>query len=110
MATVTQKVLAQTKPSAATLTDSYTVPALTQATISTITVANQSATPTSFRVSIAVAGLADTSKQYIYYDVPIGANDTFACTFGITLGSADVVRVYATLATLSFNIFGVETA
>ena len=108
--TITQKVLAQSKPSATTLTDAYTVPALTQATISTITVTNQSATATSFRISVAVAGLADTSKQYLYYDVAIAGNDTFACTFGITLGAADVVRVYATLATLSFNIFGVETS
>ena len=108
--TITQKVLAQSKPSATTLTDAYTVPALTQATISTITVTNQSATATSFRISVAVAGLADTSKQYLYYDVAIAGNDTFACTFGITLGAADVVRVYATLATLSLNIFGVETS
>ncbi len=108
--TVTQKVLAQSKPSATTLTDAYTVPGATQATISTITVTNQSATATSFRISVAVAGLADTAKQYLYYDVAIAGNDTFACTFGITLGAADVVRVYNTLATLSFNIFGVETA
>lgn len=110
MATVTQKILGQSKPSATTLTDVYTVPALTQATVSTITVCNQSATATSFRISVAVGGAADNTKQYLYYDVAIAGNDTFACTFGITLGAADVVRCYATLATLSFNIFGVETA
>lgn len=105
---VTQKVLAQSKPSATTLTDAYTVPASTQATISTIYVTNQSSTATTFRISVAVAGLADTSKQYLYYDIPINGNDTFAATVGITLGAADVIRVYATLANLSFNIFGVE--
>ena len=106
---VTQKVLGQNKPSAATLTDMYTVPALTQATCSTIIVTNQSAVATSFRISVAVAGLADTSKQYLYYDVAITGNDVFAATLGITLGAADVVRCYATLATLSFNLFGAET-
>lgn len=106
--TDTLKVLAQTKPSATTLTDSYTVPALTSATISSIVVTNQSATATSFRISVAVAGLADTAKQYLYYDVPINGNDTFVFTGGITLGAADVIRVYNTLATLSFNIFGIE--
>lgn len=110
MATVTQKILGQSKPSATTLTDVYTVPALTQATISTITVANQSATATSFRISVAVAGAADNTKQYLYYDCSIAGNDTFACTFGITLGAGDIVRCYATLATLSFNIFGAETS
>lgn len=104
----TYKVLAQSKPSAASLTDAYTVPGATTATITTITVANQSATATSFRISVAVGGAANTASQYLYYDVPIGGNDTFATTIGITLGSGDVVRVYNTLATLSFNIFGVE--
>lgn len=106
----TYKVLAQVKPTATTLTDGYTVPGATQAVVSTIVVTNQSATPTAFRLSIAVAGAADTAKQYIAYDVPIGANETQTFTLGISLGAADVVRVYNTLATLSFNVFGVEIA
>lgn len=103
----TYKTLAQANPAAATLTDAYTVPALTSAIISTITVANRSVA-TSFRISVAIAGAADASQQYIAYDVAIGANETIALTFGITLAATDIVRVYATLATLSFNIFGVE--
>lgn len=106
--TDTLKVLSQTKPGSATLTDSYTVPALTTATISSLIICNQSATATAFRVSVAVAGAADTAKQYIYYDVPIAGNDTFIATVGLTLGAADVIRVYNTLATLSFNLYGVE--
>jgi hypothetical protein len=107
---VTYKILGQSKPTAATLTAAYTVPALTTATVSTITVANQSATATSFRVSVAVNGAADTAAQYLYYDIAIPGNNTFATTIGITLGAGDVVRVYNTLATLSFNIFGVENS
>ena len=106
----TIKVLSQTMPSAATLTDSYTVPALTTAVISSIVICNQSATATTFRVSVAVAGLADTPKQYLYYNVTIAGNDTFIATIGVSLGAADVVRVYSTLATCSFNIFGVENS
>ena len=105
---VTYKVLGQSKPNAATLTDAYTVPAATTATVSTITVANQSATATSFRISVAVAGAADTAAQYLYYDIAIPGNNTFATTIGITLAAGDVVRVYNTLATCSFNIFGVQ--
>jgi hypothetical protein len=106
--TDTIKILAQTNPSATTLTDSYTVPGATSTTISSIVVANRSATPTSFRVSVAAAGAADNNKQYLYYDLAIPGNDTFIATVGITLATTDVLRVYATLATLSFNIFGVE--
>lgn len=106
--TDTIKVLAQVNPSATTLTDAYTVPGATTAVISTITVANRSGTATTFRISVAVAGAGDDNKQYTHYDFSIAGNYTETITLGISLGAADVVRVYATLATLSFGIFGVE--
>jgi hypothetical protein len=102
------KVLAQVNPSATTLTDGYTVPGATSAVVSSITVANRSSTPTSFRISVAVAGAANDNKQYLYYDVEIPGNDTFVATIGVTLETTDVIRVYAAAAQLSFNIFGVE--
>jgi len=104
----TLKVLGQLNPSATTLTTLYTVPGATTAVVSTLTVANRSASATTFRASIAVSGAADDNKQYIAYDAPIAGNDTVALTLGLTLGAADVVRAYATLATLSFNLFGSE--
>ena len=102
------KVLGQSDPSAATLTDAYTVPASTEAVISSIIVANRSGTGTSFRLNIAIAGAVAANEQYIAYDTAIGGNETKSFTLGITLAATDKVRVYATLATLSFNIFGVE--
>lgn len=104
----TYKVLGQVNPSAATLTTGYTVPAATSAVVSTVTVANRSAVATSFRLSVAVAGAADNNIQYLAYDVAINGNETQTFTLGLTLATTDVLRVYATLATLSFNIFGVE--
>ncbi len=103
-----RKVLGQSNPSAASLTEIYVVPGSTEAIISTLTVANRSGTATSFRVSVAVAGAGDSLEQYLYYDIPIPGNETFAATLGLTLAATDKVRVYATLATLSFNLFGVE--
>jgi hypothetical protein len=103
----TYKTLAQTNPAATTLTDGYTVPAATSAVLSTIVICNRGAA-TSFRISVAVAGAADDNKQYLFYDVAIGATSTITATLGITLAATDKVRVYATAATLSFNIFGVE--
>jgi hypothetical protein len=110
MATETFKVLGQSNPVAATLTDAYTVPGATQAIVSTVVVCNRSATATAFRLAVAVAGIADDVKQYLAYDVPIAGNETITLTLGLSLGAADVVRVLATLATLSFNIFGEEIA
>ncbi len=104
----TPKILGQSNPLAATPTDLYTVPSSTNTTVSTIFVANRSATATSFRISVADAGAADSNEQYLYYDVSIAGNDTFAATVGLALEATDKIRVYATLATLSFNAFGVE--
>jgi hypothetical protein len=102
------KVLAQTNPGAATLTPSLTVGAATSVIVSSIFVANRSSSATSFRISVAPAGAGDSDEQYIYYDIPIQGNDTFASTTGISLETTDVIRVYAAAATLSFNIHGVE--
>lgn len=104
----THKTLFQSNPSAASSTDAYTVPASTSAILSSVTVCNRSAAATTFRLSVAVAGAALDNKQYIAYDAPIAGNDSITLTLGITLATTDKVRVYATLATLSFNGFGVE--
>jgi hypothetical protein len=104
----TFKVLGQSNPGAATPADLYTVPAATKTVISTLVVANRSATPDKFRISIAVAGEVTDNKQYLYYDVDIPGNDTFAATLGVTIATTDVVRVYSTNGTCSFNLFGAE--
>ena len=104
------KVLAQISPVAATLTDGYTVPGATQTVLSSIWICNQSAVATSFRIAIAVAGAANNAKQYLAYDTPISGLDVVLAVSGLTLAATDVVRVYNTLATLSFNMFGSENS
>lgn len=108
MATEVYKVLGQSNPAAATLTDAYTVPADTEAVVSTIMVANRSSVKTQFRIAVAVAGAASSNEQFIAFDVDITGNNMQEVTVGITLGAGDVIRVFATLATVSFNIFGTE--
>ena len=104
----TFKVLGQLNPSATTLTDLYTVPALTQTVISSIIVCNTSSSSTTFRVAIAVAGVGDNIKQYLYRDVTCPGNDTFVATIGVTLAATDVVRVYAGNTNLVFQVLGDE--
>lgn len=103
-------------PTAATLTAAYTVPGATTAVISSIVICNHSTTVSDLvRVSISVAGAADSAKQYIYGGITgnglgLMPNDTFVAQLGITLGAADIIRVYSTNGTSSFNIFGSEIA
>lgn len=105
---ITYKTLGQSIPAAATLTDLYTVPAVTNAVVSSLTICNQSATPTDVRVAVSVGGGAIATKDYLMFGVPIGGNGVLTLELGITLATTDKVRVYATLATVSFNLFGSE--
>lgn len=102
------KVLGQSNPAATTLTALYTVPAVTSAVVSSIIIANRSAVSTTFRISIAPAGAADNNSQYIAFDAPIVGNSVVDFTSGFTLATTDVIRVFATLATLTFSAYGVE--
>lgn len=103
------KVLGQVNPSATTATTLYTVPASTEAVVSTITVANQT-TAGSYRIAIRPDGESLAAKHYIAYDVALAANETHSYTIGVTLNAADVITVYASSANQSFNAFGSEIA
>jgi len=106
----TYKVLAQSTPPATTVTDVYTVPALTAAVVSSIIVCNRAASPRTFRISLAVNAAADTIAQYIAYDMVVPANDSIFVQIGVTLGANDVIRVYVSATDISVNVFGVENA
>ena len=102
------KVLDQINPLAATLTASAAVPASKAWIVSSIVVANRDPVGTTFRIAVAPAAAADSNEQYLWFDVSCPGNDTFAASLGLTLATTDIFRVYATLATLSFNFFGSE--
>lgn len=102
------KVLGQVYPAAATATDLYTVPAATQAVISTLVLANNSGTATTAIVRIRKAGDAAENKQIIMPGVALGANDGITVTLGITLAATDVVTVQSASGNVAFNLFGAE--
>ena len=106
----TYKVLGQVNPSATTDTILYTVGAGKSAVVSTIAVCNQAATSATFRIAIRPAGATLEAKHYIAYDSTVAANDSTMLTIGVTLAATDVITVYASSATISFNAFGSEIA
>ena len=104
----TYKVLGQSAPAATTQADLYTVPAATEAIVSTITVANRGASAGTYRVYVRPAGASVANQHYLIYDASLSANSTDTMTLGITLAATDVVSVYASTANFSFNAFGTE--
>ena len=106
----TYKVLGQVNPAATTATTLYTVPAATNTVVSTIVVCNQTATAATFRIAVRPAGATLAAIHYVAYDVTVGASDSTALTLGLTLAATDVITVYGSTATLSFNAYGSEVA
>ena len=62
----------------------------------------------SYRLSIRPNGAGQEDKHYIAYNTPVPANDSVALTLGVTMDAADVLTVFASNASLSFNVFGTE--
>jgi len=105
-----KKVLGQSNPAATTLTTLYTVPSAKEAVVSTISVANLTATSATFRIAVRPAGAAIANQHYIGYDVTVGASDSTLITVGLTLATTDVISVYASTANLAFSAFGDEAS
>jgi hypothetical protein len=102
------KVLGQQAPPAATQTVLYTVPAVTQATCSTLVVCNQNNATVKVRVRVKVNNAADAASQFLLFDVPILKTSSEFYTLGLSLGAGDVVTCYSDTTLVAFNLFGVE--
>jgi glucose-6-phosphate dehydrogenase assembly protein OpcA len=104
----TYKVLGQENPAATTLTTLYTVPAATQAVVSSIVVANLTAVDATFRIAVRPAGASIADEHYVGYDITVGASDSTVLTMGITMEATDVLSVYGSTADITFQAYGSE--
>jgi len=103
------KILGQSHPAATTVTTLYTVPVLSQAVVSTLTITNVTGTAGVARVWVQVGGASTAHTNALMHDVTIAANSVNAFTLGLTLAETDVVSVRSTNgADLTFQLFGSE--
>ena len=102
------KILGQSAPAATTATDVYTVPSVTEAIVSTVTVCERGGAAATFRVAFLVGGGTVATTDYVCYDHAIAANETIVLTLGVGMATTDQVEVYASTADLTFNVFGME--
>lgn len=107
----TYKVLGQAAPADTNNADLYTVPANTQAVVSTISVANDTASAATFRIYVRVNGAAAGAENTLFFDTPLAGNTSAFFTVGLTLGDTDVLTVRTgTANALTFQAFGSEVA
>lgn len=104
------KILGRKQAAATTEETLYTVPAATEAVVSTITIANLTAADKTFRIAVKpTSGTTLANEHYIAYDITVGASDTTALTLGLALATGNSISVYASAATsVVFTAFGTE--
>jgi len=108
----TRKMLGQAAPAATTETDLYTVPASTSAEVTSLWITERNGVAATFRISVSVGGGATATKDYLAYNVAIGANASLELLQGAKLmvTATDKIRVFASTADLSFSASGLEYA
>lgn len=104
----TYKVLGQASPTSNADTDLYTVPASTQAVISSIVICNRDEANNTFRIAVRPAGAALANQHYISFDTDVPARDTISLSLGMSLGNTDVVTINTISGNVSYSLFGAE--
>jgi hypothetical protein len=102
------KVLGQQAPAATTDASLYTVPAATEAVVSTISVCNRGSASGTYRIAVRPAGASIADQHYVAYDAPLDAKASETWTIGVTVTATDVITVHASTADFSFSAFGSE--
>jgi hypothetical protein len=105
----TYKVLGQAAPANTSNADLYTVPADTQAVVSTLQVANVTAEEATCRIYVRISGAAAANSNAVAFDLSVPAQSVVALTTGMTLGATDVITVRSSVSNaLTFSLFGSE--
>lgn len=101
---MTWGALAQSALPATTLTAVYTVPVGVNGTVEVV-ICNRGAAGL-VRLSHAVDGEADATKQYLLYDYAVNSGET-KVTVRFTVSADDVIRAYASTADFSVTVNGI---
>jgi hypothetical protein len=92
----------------------YTVPANTQASISSISIINNGASSGSYYLGVIKSEDAGTpgisTTQQIIPNKVLAAGETDEIVGGITLSSGDRIRIYSASSDIYVHIYGVEIA
>lgn len=87
----------------------YTVPAGKQTTVTSVYVANQNSTETTYDFAVVPSGEELSLKHHLRWDMPIAANDFEVINTKITMSAGDKLVIFpSTVDTVSVTAFGVE--
>lgn len=84
----------------------FTVPNNAKARIQGMTFCNRVTTVSSFRLSFSKLGAPTSTKDFIYYDLPMTGNNTFLSELQFSMDATDVLRVYSATGNVSMTVYG----
>ena len=83
-------------------------PAFTQTVteVQALYVCNRGAAEATFRIATVTNSTATSNQDYIFYDVPLPANDTFSAPVKLYIETGHYLTVYASTGDLTFSAYG----
>ena len=105
MPTVYRPAQVQGTASTGTYTTLYTVPASTEAIVSSIVICNTAGAAATYRIGITTTAGTPAASEWIVYDASVAANDSVFLTVGACLNAGKVVRVSSSATTVTFAAF-----
>lgn len=105
----TRKVLGQAASGAGTDSTLYTVPASTDAVVSSLVLCETNGAAATVKISVRGAGgTTTTAATAIVWNLPIAANQTITLTLGITIQAAGTIVIQSSTANVTITAFGQE--
>lgn len=105
MATNYKRAGVQGTSSVSTYATLYTVPANTQAVISTIAICNTASAAATYRIGFDDTEGTPGASEWLVYDSSVSANDTTFLSVGIALEATKNIRVSSSADTVTFQAF-----
>ena len=105
MATNYKRSGVQGTSSVSTYATLYTVPANTEAVISTIAICNTASAAATYRIGFDDTEGTPSSSEWLVYDATVGANDTIFLSVGAALEAEKYVRISSSADTVTFQAF-----
>lgn len=102
------KILAQTVAST-TAAALYTVPASTQTVVSSVIIANTTASAATFRLFATRSGSTYDATTALFFDISVAANSSTTLQLGMGMAAGQALAIRASAAsTLTVTAFGQE--
>lgn len=83
----------------------YSVPSATVAVVSTIAIANTSASAATYRIGFDDTAGTPGASEWLVYGPSVPANDTVFLSLGIALQAGQFIRVSSSADTVTFQAF-----